>query len=167
MASNQTLWVLRREIPGFAVPSFGEEAKALYKQISEAHASGDERGLAPLVTQPVLAAMLGEARARRQGGWSRVAWELRDVTGLKLVQARLVGPSATDYARVFAQLTVHLATRQTFAAYGRDGALVAGDPGKVLAVEDIWVMERVVKAEGSRARWKLAGRIHLPGAAGA
>ena len=43
----------------------------------------------------------------------------------------MIGSSATDMSKVFAQLTVMLGTTQRFAAYGARGELLAGDPEKV------------------------------------
>ena len=57
-------------------------------------------------------------------------------------------------------MTVRFKSKQTYAVYDKQGRLLAGDPGEVLNVEDIWVFEHGMKLPN--ARWRLAARMSLP-----
>ena len=49
-------------------------------------------------------------------------------------------------------------SKQSFAAYGSDGKLLAGGRGKVHTVKDVWVFERALNSDVVGVRWRLAGR---------
>lgn len=66
----------------------------------------------------------------------------------------------------FAQLTVRIPSQQRFAAYDRQGRLVAGDPERAIEVEDFWVFEHSLKKSPAN-RWRLAGRLAIQPAAAA
>jgi len=65
---------------------------------------------------------------------------------------------AQDDASAFAQLTVRLRSRQTFAAYDARGKLLAGDPTAGFSVTDLWVFEMSLR-KGIANRWRLAARL--------
>lgn len=60
------------------------------------------------------------------------------------------------------------------AAYGRNKHLLAGDPDRVVPVEDYWVFERpiikslIIPKEGPQgARWRVIDRLTFPAVAAA
>ena len=66
--------------------------------------------------------------------------------------------AAQDDASAFAQLTVRIVSQQRFAAYDVRSTLVAGDPGALVPVTDLWVFERSMR-KGPTSRWRVAGRL--------
>lgn len=117
-----------------------------------------------VATPIIYSQMKNEIAQRESGGWHRIEWSLvqrptlRDV---QLLQARLIGDPQNEIM-CFAQLTVLFPSMQSFAAYGRNGKLLAGDPDKKIKVEDIWVFERSLNKDNLAARWRLAARLSLP-----
>lgn len=84
-----------------------------------------------------------------------------------------------DSRHDYLQFTLCITSKQRFAAYGKDRALLAGDPGEVLDVTEYCVFERktvarVKKAQGASmtgvevnqqtevegGRWRLVGWLH-------
>ncbi len=66
--------------------------------------------------------------------------------------------AAQDDASAFAQLTVRLNSRQSFAAYDAKGRLLAGSPADTFPVTDLWVFEISLR-RGIANRWRLAARL--------
>lgn len=61
-------------------------------------------------------------------------------------------------AFTFAQLTVKISAEVRFAAYGKGGEILKGDPRRSMKTTDYWVLERsFVKAPS--AKWRLASQI--------
>ena len=58
----------------------------------------------------------------------------------------------------FAQITVRFIAQHKFAAFDKRNQLKAGDPNRVIPVQDVWVLERGFIKE-AHSRWRLAGRI--------
>lgn len=110
--------------------------------------------------------MKGEIGRRGVGGWHSVEWwlvhrpTLRDI---QVLQARLIGDPKQE-AMAFAQITVLIPSTQQFAAYARNGKLVAGNLEDQFKVNDYWVFERCMKKDGPSSVWRLAAR--LPGPSG-
>jgi large subunit ribosomal protein L45 len=93
-------------------------------------------------------------RYSKAGGWAKIDWELLDFEDgtPETLQGRVVQSSPGSNAVGFVQFTVRFRTRQTYAVYDKSGRLVAGTPGEVLNVEDIWVFERGLKLPNPRWR---------------
>lgn len=153
-----TVASLRRRNRGFSQRAFYRDAVALYGKVNQALAAGDRTQLRQLVTETVFTAMKREMRARDEAGWERVAWELvGPLKHLSTAQARLLALSKEDTSNAFVQITLIFRSTQKWAAYNRKGKLVAGDPGKELLVEDIWVLERhLLHPEHS---WRVCARL--------
>lgn len=56
-------------------------------------------------------------------------------------------------------MTVSIRSKQKYSVYDDEGRLVAGDPGEVYEIEDIWVFEHGIKLPNPR--WRLAARMSL------
>lgn len=116
-----------------------------------------------LATPVIYSQMKNEIAQRGHGGWHRIEWSLihrPTLREVQILQARLLGDPKNEIM-CFAQITVLLPSVQRFAAYGRNGKLLAGDPDKDIKVEDVWVFERNLNKDNLVARWRLAARLSL------
>lgn len=162
--SIYTIAKLRKNVDGWSLPGFKEEALALYKQACTALAAGDRTALRQLVTPAVFTDMKRQLKAREDGGWQRVEWELLQAPTLKemeVVQGRLVSIDPKNDNVGFAQLTVRFKSRQRFAAYDGRGRLAAGSPEEEVGVDDFWVFERPL-GKALAHRWRVAARLSVP-----
>lgn len=153
-----------KHVPGFKVPAFKDEALLIYEKVCKALADGDLTELRKHVSPRVFTDMKREVAVRRDGGWARVHWRLAerpDAAQSRLCHARLLALDAKKLDNAFVQLTMHLVTRQSFAAYNKGEHLASGSPDKVLAVDDFWVFERHLQHKQG-ARWRVAGRLSIP-----
>eukprot|EP00240_Pyramimonas_obovata_P016258 CAMPEP_0118930686 /NCGR_PEP_ID=MMETSP1169-20130426/7285_1 /TAXON_ID=36882 /ORGANISM="Pyramimonas obovata, Strain CCMP722" /LENGTH=293 /DNA_ID=CAMNT_0006873075 /DNA_START=149 /DNA_END=1030 /DNA_ORIENTATION=+ len=148
-----------KHIKGFSVNSFKEAAGLLYKDINQLQASASQPELRQLVTEVIYTQMKREIKQRETGGWASVSWELVKLDKMDIVQSRLVAPNQTDLDNAFVQFTVHYKSQQRFAAHNSKGKVVAGDPERVMNVEDYWVLERALSQ--AHSKWRLAGRISV------
>lgn len=154
-----TLAKIRQKTKGYSQTKFYRDASDLYKEINSALAAGDRSALRQLVTDSVLTTMKKELKHREQA-WARVQWELvGPLKTIRTLQGRLIGIDQKNMDTAFAQLTLRIISNQKFAAYDKQGKLVAGDPEKELKVEDIWVFERQISHP--ELRWKLCGRLSV------
>lgn len=154
-----TLAKIRQKTKGYSQTKFYRDATDLYKEINNALAAGDRTALRQLVTDNVLTAMKKELK-HRELAWARVHWELvGPLKSIRTLQGRLIGIDQKNMDTAFAQLTLRIVSTQRFAAYDKQGKLVAGDPEKELTVEDIWVFERQISHP--ELRWKLCGRLSV------
>ncbi|KAG0598420.1 hypothetical protein M758_12G071700 [Ceratodon purpureus] len=154
-----TLAKIRQKTKGYNQTKFYRDTADLYKEINTALATGDRSALRQLVTDNVLTTMKKELKHREQA-WARVHWELvGPLKSIRTLQGRLIGIDQKNMDTAFAQLTLRIISNQKFAAYDKQGKLVAGDPEKELKVEDIWVFERQISHP--ELRWKLCGRLSV------
>jgi large subunit ribosomal protein L45 len=162
--SVYTVSKCKRNIKGWTLPGFKEEALQLYRHACVALAAGDRTALRHLASPAVYSDLKRQIKHREDAGWARVDWALPTPPTLReieVVQGRMVAADPKDDATAFAQLTVRFRSAQRFAAYDRRGRLVAGDPGAELWVDDHWVFERPLKGP-SGSRWRVAGRLSVP-----
>lgn len=154
-----TLAKIRQKTKGYSQTKFYRDASDLYKEINHALASGDRSALRQLCTDNVLTVMKKELKHREQA-WARVHWELvGPLKSIRTLQGRLIGIDQKNMDTAFAQLTLRIVSNQKFAAYDKQGKIVAGDPEKELTVEDIWVFERQISHP--ELRWKLCARLSV------
>lgn len=116
------------------------------------------------MTPTIYTQMKGEIGRRGAGGWHSVEWSLvhrPTLRDIQVLQARLLGdPKQEEMA--FAQITVLIPSVQRFAAFARNGQLVAGDLKDHFKVKDFWVFERCMKKDSASATWRLAARLPNP-----
>ena len=162
--SIYTIAKLRKNVKGWSLPNFKEEALDIYEQACSALAAGDRTELRQLVSPAIFSDMKKQIKAREDGGWKRVDWALTHKPTLKeieVVQGRLISIDPKNDNTGFAQLTVRFKCRQKFSAYDGKGRLVAGSEEKDVPVDDFWVFERPLKEQMSN-RWRVAGRLMVP-----
>jgi large subunit ribosomal protein L45 len=162
--SIYTIAKLRKNVEGWSLPGFKEDALNLYKQACTALAAGDRTALRQLVTPAVFTDMKKQLKTREDGGWARVEWELLKAPTLKeieVVQGRLVSIDPKNDNVGFAQLTVRFKSKQRFAAYDGKGRLAAGEPEGEASVDDYWVFERPLGKVVAH-KWRVAARLTVP-----
>lgn len=156
-----------RDVRGFTLEGFKQEAKQLYALVNAESANtsagktlGHETRHA--TTDKTQSDLKRERKSREKGGWAKINWSLEGIDECQVVRGRLIMANPNDSnGPGFVQLTTRFRSRQRFAAYDSLGRLVAGNPAEVLDVEDFWVFEHGLKLPN--ARWRLAGRLHMPG----
>ncbi|KAL4434156.1 hypothetical protein ABPG75_000597 [Micractinium tetrahymenae] len=161
--SLYTLAKCKKAIPGFERKAFKSEALALYKEVCGLLTAGEKSALRHLVTPAVFSDMKRQLKQREDGGWARVHWELTQeptADQVMTVHGRLIMIDPKDDSTGFAQLTVHIPSKQRFAAFNRAGQLVGGSLDKEIEVEDYWVFEHALKPSAAN-RWRLAGRLSI------
>ena len=152
-----------KDISGFSMKTFKTEVLDLYRNVNSLFAAGELTLLKRQATGKCFGLMKKEIKVRQSGGkWSKVQWGLAEeprLSDVELLQARLLALDPNNAKTHFAQLTVRIKTKHTFAAYDRKGRLVKGDPEASVGVEDTWVVERaLVNPDG---RWVLAARLTI------
>lgn len=156
-----------REVRGFTLEGFKQEAKQLYALVNAESANtsaGKTLGhdTRHATTDKTQSDLKRERKSREKGGWAKIDWSLEGIDECQVVRGRLIMANPNDSnGPGFVQLTTRFRSRQRFAAYDSLGRLVAGNPAEVLDVEDFWVFEHGLKLPN--ARWRLAGRLHMPG----
>jgi len=166
LRSMYTLARCTRDISGFGLQDFKIEATGLYRDLNELIAAGDKQAMRRLVTEKMYSLLKKEVQHREQGGWHRMEWGMKrlpEPKDVSIVQGRLIQADESDQSMAFAQLTCRIQSQQTFAAYGKGGKLVAGQPGEEIDVVDHWVFERMLKRPNRK--WTVAGRLQVPMAA--
>ncbi|CAM6082832.1 unnamed protein product [Calypogeia fissa] len=152
-----TVAKLRQKTKGYSQQRFYQEASDLYKQINVALAEGERTALRQLVTDNVFSIMKNELK-HRENSWAKVKWEMvGPINKIRTLQGRLIGVDKNNQDNAFVQLTLRILSKQKFAAYDKNGKLVAGDPDKELLVEDYWVFEKPLLL--TEAKWRLCGRL--------
>jgi len=130
--------------PSFTPKSFLEGAKIAYEMTVEAFASGDKAALKPLLSRDVLDSFSG-------------AIDQRNSEGQKIEQ-RFVGIDKAELGAVTlkgkkAHVTVKFVSEIISATYGRDGAIIDGDPKQIREISDVWTFERDVSS--ADPNWKI------------
>lgn len=164
--SVYTLSKVRKNVKGWTLPGFKEEALKIYTEACGALAAADRTALRQLVSPAVFTDMKRQIKQREDGGWKRVQWAMTSTPTLQdieVVHGRLIAADPKNDDTAFAQLTVRFKSGQTFAAYDGRGRLVAGSEGEgaEMRVEDFWVFERPLKGQTAN-RWRVAGRLTIP-----
>lgn len=154
---------LKKNIKGFGLRKFKEEALQVYEETCQLLAEGDQSRLRQATTPALFGDMKREIKARQDGGWKSVRWSMvkRPSLGqLDILHGRIMAQNPKDDKTAWVQLTVKIPSEQSFAAYSAKKSLVAGNPDKAIKVEDTWVFERALKKDPT-TRWRCAGRLSL------
>lgn len=123
----------------FEVSQFLGGARAAYGMILKAFADGDVATLKSLVTSDVLEAFTADIEGRASRGETREV-EIVSIKDTKITGAKLEGRRA--------EITVTFEAELISATKNSDGAVVAGEPGTVVHVIDIWSFTRDLKSKG-------------------
>jgi predicted lipid-binding transport protein (Tim44 family) len=143
-ALNAALKAIMSADRTFDAEHFLTGAKAAYEMIVTAFAAGDRPALRQLLGQEVLEgfnAALDEREAKgEQVETTFVGMEKADITEASLKNG-------------FAQVTVRFVSQLISVTRDKAGAVVDGDPAKVVEVTDVWTFAREVRSRDPN--WKL------------
>jgi predicted lipid-binding transport protein (Tim44 family) len=130
--------------PGFEPGPFLDGAKSAYEMVVSAYATGDRATLGNLLSKEVFDSFAGAIAAREQRGESAEStFVSMEAATIEDVQTR--GTTA--------QITVRFKANLINATRDKSGAVVDGDPEKVVSHVDLWTFARDT---GSRdPNWKL------------
>ncbi|KAL0029034.1 hypothetical protein WJX77_000889 [Trebouxia sp. C0004] len=154
---------LKKNIKGFGLRKFKEEALHVYEETCQLLAEGDQSRLRQATTPALFGDMKREIKARQDGGWKSVRWSMvkrPNLGQLDILHGRIMAQNPKDDKTAWVQLTVKIPSEQSFAAYSAKKSLVAGNPDKAIKVEDTWVFERALKKDPT-TRWRCAGRLSI------
>ena len=163
LKSIYTLAKIRRNMKEFSMPLFKKEAISIYERVCAALASGDRTKLRQLVSPVVYTDMKKQLKAREEGGWKRIEWNMSvhpELHTTEVVQGRLIAADPKNDDTAFAQLTVKFSSSQKFAVFDSKSKLISGSLSDDIQVIDHWVFERPLKQQG--AKWRVAGRLSIP-----
>lgn len=136
------LWDNLRKVveadPSFEPKQFLSGASMAYEMIVTAFASGDRQTLRPLLSPDVFEGF-DAAVTEREAKGQTMSTTLIGIEKIALADAAL----KSDMARV----TVRIDSQMITATYDKAGALVDGDPNKVVDVVDVWTFERAITAQ--------------------
>ena len=169
---NRTLWrgwssfsvstlavvTLRKDLEGWGVPRFKEEAARIYTDVGTALANADEAALRRLTTPSCLAAMLPSLRSRPAG--QRQRWETLECN-TSVVQVR-IGHHASNPDRRFAQVTCGIDAKLVWTITDKKGATVGGlgSAAEPYREKDVWwVFERCISQPAEPPAWRLKEQI--------
>lgn len=130
--------------PGFDAPGFVEGSKMAYEMIVLAFAGGDRKALKDLLSKDVYEGFEAEISRREKDGHKV------QTTFVSIDRAKIV---SVDVRGRVAQITVDFASKLITATRDESGAVIDGDAGGVVDVNDIWTFARTL---GSRdPNWQL------------
>jgi predicted lipid-binding transport protein (Tim44 family) len=128
---------LKAADPSFDEATFLNGARAAFEIILRAFAAGDTAALAPLLNKDVLAAFSDAIHARQ------AAKETLQTTLVAIKSAAILD---TIVEGTTALVTVKLVSDQINVTRDASGAVVDGDPQKVVDKTDFWTFSRAVRA---------------------
>jgi predicted lipid-binding transport protein (Tim44 family) len=136
--------MLRRSDPSFDEAAFLQGASRAYEMIVQAYAQGDAATLEPLVGEAVLD-VFGRAAAERR--------ERQETLELILVGIRQAETVDTGITGNTAEISVRFVAEFVSIARSVDGAIVDGDPQRILETEDLWTFARDLRSDAPA--WRL------------
>ncbi|MEI6558528.1 MAG: Tim44/TimA family putative adaptor protein [Rhodospirillaceae bacterium] len=119
--------------PGFEEKHFLEGARGAFQMIVGAYAEGDTAALRPLLRDDVYDSFAAEIRRRGAAG-EKHETGIQRIKEADVLEARVDGRTAL--------VTVKIVSDQIIVIYGADGALLDGDPDRLLEIVDIWTFAR-------------------------
>ena len=135
---------LLREDPGFTQQDFLNGARMAFEMVVDAFARGDKDTLRPLLSREVFGNFTGAIDARDRTG------EVEETTLVGIKSATIT--DSTMEGRM-AYLTVTFVSEEVRVVRDRDGAVVSGDPNRVIEVTDVWTFGRNIRA--ADPNWQL------------
>jgi predicted lipid-binding transport protein (Tim44 family) len=130
--------------PGFDAPGFLAGAKSAYEMIVTAFAKGDRATLRRLLADDVYESFT-QAISDREARGERVEMTFVSLEKVTIDDAQVKG--------TLAQMTVRFLSKLITATYDKAGAVVDGDPERVVDMTDIWTFAREIGARDPN--WRL------------
>jgi predicted lipid-binding transport protein (Tim44 family) len=137
---------IREADPDFRVDEFLQGASYAFEMILNAYAAGDVKTLKPLLSSDVYGGFAGAIEDRETRG--------------QTLQETLVGLKNCDLVEAYmdgrdAHVTVKFVSEQISALLDDEGAVIEGDPTKVISATDFWTFSRSTKSRNPN--WTLVG----------
>ena len=123
--------------PSFDEKPFLQGARGAFAMIVGAYAGGDTAALRPLLSDDVYDSFAAEIRRRLAAG-EKHETKIERVKDADVLDARVDGRTAL--------VTVKFVSDQIIVTYGADGAVLDGDPDRLLEIVDIWTFARNTRA---------------------
>ena len=123
--------------PSFEEKPFLQGAGAAFSMIVGAYAKGDTAALRPLLSDEVYDSFAAEIRRRLAAG-EKHETTIERLKELDVIEARVDGRTAL--------VTVKIVSDQIIVTYGAEGAVLDGDPDRLLEIVDIWTFARNPRA---------------------
>jgi len=137
---------IRRLDPNFTEKEFLAGAKGAFEIILHAFAAGDEKALRPLLSKDVFANFRTAIEDRINAG-ETMETELIGFKKAVIADAEMQG--------TVAHVTVDFISEQVNVIKDKDGAVIDGDPTRIIAVTDTWTFARNTRS--SNPNWELVG----------
>ncbi|NQU58893.1 MAG: Tim44 domain-containing protein [Rhodospirillales bacterium] len=134
----------------FDPDEFISGARIAFEYILGAYASGDSKALEPLLSGDVFANFEKSIRDRDEAGQT-MEETLVGISKAELVEAEMEGS--------IAQITVKFISDQVHALSDGEGAIVEGDPNKIVSVTDFWTFSHDTRSRDPN--WSLAATRSL------
>ena len=128
---------VRAADPAFEEKSFLQGARGAFAMIVGAYAQGDTGVLRPLLSDDVYDSFAAEIRRRLAAG-EKHETKIERIKDADVLEARVDGRMAL--------VTVKFVSDQIIVTYGANGALLDGDPDRLLEIIDIWTFARNTRA---------------------
>lgn len=119
--------------PEFSAKEFIGGARAAFEMILGAYAAGDTQALKPLLSAEVYENFEGAIKERVANGES-LEETLVGIIGAEIVEAGMAGDEAA--------VTIKFVSEQISTLRDKDGAIIDGDPTKVIRRIDFWTFSR-------------------------
>lgn len=132
--------------PNFNPREFLEGGRVAFEMILNAYADGDVKTLKNLLSTDVFGGF-AQAIEEREAAGQTLQETLVGITSAELVEAYMDGREA--------HVTIKFVSEQISALMDADGAVIDGDPAKVMAATDFWTFARNTKSRNPN--WTLVG----------
>jgi predicted lipid-binding transport protein (Tim44 family) len=129
---------IRTADAGFDEKRFIQGAGGAFEMIVKAYAAGDTAVLRPLVSDDVYDSFAAEIRRRVAAGEAHET-AIDRIRSVELLEARLEGRTAV--------VTVKIVSDQMNVTRNAAGAIIDGDPSRLLEVTDIWTFARNTRSK--------------------
>jgi predicted lipid-binding transport protein (Tim44 family) len=129
----------------FAIETFVKGAKSAYEMIVTAFAAGDRELLQRLLAPEVYESFAGAIEGREKRG-ETLATAIVSIDKVEIENAALHSGQA--------QIGLHFTAQMVTATRDRDGAVIEGEPGRVVQVDDFWTFIRDIRSPDPN--WKLS-----------
>ncbi|HWJ88184.1 MAG TPA: Tim44/TimA family putative adaptor protein [Pelagibacterium sp.] len=136
--------------PGFSPKQFLEGAKSAYEMIVSAYAAGDRKSLRNLLDKDVFDSF-DAAITEREAAGQTVDFTFVGLSNIEFVEAELDKRNAVVTLRIDAEVVS--------ITKDREGEIVEGTPGQVVAIADEWTFVRSTRSRDPN--WKLVATNDL------
>lgn len=136
--------------PGFSPKQFLEGAKSAYEMIVSAYAAGDRKSLRNLLDKDVFDSF-DAAITEREAAGQTVDFTFVGLSNIEFVEAELDKRNAVVTLRIDAEVVS--------ITKDREGEIVEGTPGQVVAIADEWTFVRNTRSRDPN--WKLVATNDL------